>query len=1022
MNLLGYVPSALEVNECIKPEAEGVSEAILLAVHCPSKLVYRFVNRSDTIPTNEQELLDHVLSHDVPTGALVVPITGISGVGKSHLVRILNARLRQRGDANRFLIVRIPKSASLRRVVQLILELLPNEPRFAEVHTAFDRAMAQVEMESATVDFAGCLMVALEQRAKLLSERYTNGETGLGPELDHTRRVHLLFQDPVTGEHFRQSIFPRILKRAIRAGNPEDVDVLGGQFTPKDLVLPPAIKLGEASVVAQKYYTLAINQGSGNGRETAAKVLNDVVDEATRRLFKLHDSLGGMTLQEVILEIRRLLLEQNKELILLIEDFAALTGIQETLSKVLIQEGVRDGEQVYATMRSVIAVTDGWTIGRETIATRAEREWIIQSQIDSEEEVLALTQAMVAAYLNAARHGHANLIKYYRESKQRDASRWLDVYRSDQDDDATAKLLAAFGDEASIPLFPFTSLAIVRLARIALTEGQRLIFRPRYIINQILRNTLLTARELFKENNFPPTGLDPREPSAAIADVIQSQPESVRERYSTVLTVWGNAPQDVSALSRIPAGVYEAFNLPVPKNVEFKRDTGAERRPVERKTTSTSAVERRADPKVLQFQSALETWIQQSQRLPQEHAAKIRNLVADVLNQYVDLNAERCREISISSNQISIPNAAGEQGLVANPIIMAADAKDRDGRTRRALVALYRINEAQKSKDVYPEYAEDLARVSNFVDGLMPQALTFFRSRALEQCTACAIPLAMSARVLGIGDVNKSPHVIRKALVQAIEERIPLETDEGDELTDWRVFQADCRATRSMLRSKLLRSSGCFQGTGQTVLAVDIVRVTTAYNRSLVSTEDRVTADLFTADEIPGVRSLAEPKVRHRANGLLNTFRSVSQAIESGLGGQFDKNAVLTAVGELADMLKKGNWDTDKIGVSYPAFSTLCDSFRACAVKEALHQFNEASGDDQTGTRTIARVAQINFAPLVVAERFVQVVGALTNYAEQQAALRERQYGDLDPTKEAEGIKNAFTDVIGMLQSVNGGS
>jgi hypothetical protein len=68
-----------------------------------------------------------------------------------------------------------------------------------------------------------------------------------------------------------------------------------------------------------------------------------VVDEATRHLFQLHDALGGMTLQDVILEIRRRLLEEGKDLVVLVEDFAALTGIQETLLKVLIQEGVREG-------------------------------------------------------------------------------------------------------------------------------------------------------------------------------------------------------------------------------------------------------------------------------------------------------------------------------------------------------------------------------------------------------------------------------------------------------------------------------------------------------------------------------------------------------------------------------------------------------------------------------------------------------------------------------------------------------
>lgn len=1023
MNLQAYLPSSLDVNECIKPEAEGSDEAVLLAVHRPSKLAYRFVNRPDLIATTEDELLNHVLTDNVPTGALVVPITGISGVGKSHLVRILNARLRQRADSGRFLIARVPKSASLRRVVQLILDLLPHEQRFADVRTAFDRAMGEVDLQSATVDFGSCLIVALEQRAKSLSERFTSGEAALGPELDHCRRVHLLFQDPVTGKHFRDTVFPRILKRALSEKSTEEVDALSGQFTPADLVLPPSINYNDASSLAQKYYTLAVNQASGRGRDIAAKVLNEVVDEATRRLFKLHDSLGGMTLQEVILEIRSVLLKQARELILLIEDFAALTGIQETLSKVLIQEGVRDGKQVYATMRSVIAVTDGWTIGRETIATRAEREWIVESQIESETEILALTRSMVAAYLNAARYGQANLIKLYQSSNQMASSKWLDTFRSDEDDDATADLLTAFGTENSIPLFPFTSTAIERLARIALTEGQRLVFRPRYIITQVLRNTLLTARDLFKNKEFPPPSMDPREPSAPMADLIQAQPESIRGRYSTVLTVWGNAPQDVDALmSRIPPGVFQAFSLPVPRNLSCKPKPRTKSAPATPVTPIDSPVIRRLDSKIDAFQLALETWIQDNQRLPQDPAAKIRALVAEALSQRIDANAERCRDTTVSANQISIPNAAGEHGLTANPIVLSADAKDRDGRLRRGLVALYRMSEAQKNKEVHPELEEDLARGSNVIDSLVPQALARIRAKASEQCAFLAVPLAMSGRVLGLGDANKSPRTIRKVLLQTVHEHQGVTDEGGQELREWRALQAECLATRSILLSKLQNWSGCFQGTtGHKVLALDIVRVTNAYSQSSDSKDSSAGSDSLTNEELQAVRVLAEPKVRQRANLVLNKFRAICKIIETDLGADFDKHRVLESVLGLADVFKGGRWATERVEMTYPEFLTLCEAFRSLPVKDSLNQFAEASADDPKSGRAIARVSQIDFNSLVVAHRFVTAVGALASYGVQNADLLDRQYGDLNPTEEARSINGLFAQLTDMLKIKEGG-
>jgi len=95
--------------------------------------------------------------------------------------------------------------------------------------------------------------------------------------------------------------------------------------------------------------------------------------QATRQLYKLNESLGGKTLGEVIGDIRRLLLakDPHKELIILVEDFAALVGIQDTLAKILIQHGETDGRKTLATIRSAIAVTDGYLAGRDTLATRA---------------------------------------------------------------------------------------------------------------------------------------------------------------------------------------------------------------------------------------------------------------------------------------------------------------------------------------------------------------------------------------------------------------------------------------------------------------------------------------------------------------------------------------------------------------------------------------------------------------------------------------------------------------------------
>ena len=90
-----YWPDAGQVNACIKNEAETAEVAVLLAVHQPASLVR--INEGSDIrqPVTEQDLLNAFLTDTVPSGTLLLPITGASGAGKSHIIRWLDAQLQR---------------------------------------------------------------------------------------------------------------------------------------------------------------------------------------------------------------------------------------------------------------------------------------------------------------------------------------------------------------------------------------------------------------------------------------------------------------------------------------------------------------------------------------------------------------------------------------------------------------------------------------------------------------------------------------------------------------------------------------------------------------------------------------------------------------------------------------------------------------------------------------------------------------------------------------------------------------
>ena len=74
-----------------------------------------------------------------------------------------------------------------------------------------------------------------------------------------------------------------------------EVDPEDGQFRESDLDLyeESGIDFGLAAKRVALYYAM-LQSKDGAGRKQATEVLNEVVDEATRRLYSLHGSLGGM--------------------------------------------------------------------------------------------------------------------------------------------------------------------------------------------------------------------------------------------------------------------------------------------------------------------------------------------------------------------------------------------------------------------------------------------------------------------------------------------------------------------------------------------------------------------------------------------------------------------------------------------------------------------------------------------------------------------------------------------------------
>jgi hypothetical protein len=258
-DLKDFWPSAANCQECLITEAETASEAVFLAIHQPMKLSRRLIGSQESEEKREQDLLEALLTNDLPSGTLLAPILGNSGVGKSHMIRWLDAHLRLREDGVKRHIVRIPKSANLRRVLELILEGLPDE-RYGELRRQLLGAQMPPDSEEATHVLRERLVLALQQHGRQAKRRCK----GQRPEdLDREREAFCsdgvlpaLLEDPELKKHFMSrdpeapGVLARLTGRAMAGAFKQGSD--GNQFSEQDLTFTqyPAVSRGQLTALS----------------------------------------------------------------------------------------------------------------------------------------------------------------------------------------------------------------------------------------------------------------------------------------------------------------------------------------------------------------------------------------------------------------------------------------------------------------------------------------------------------------------------------------------------------------------------------------------------------------------------------------------------------------------------------------------------------------------------------------------------------------------------------------------------
>ena len=868
-----YWPIPAEVDQCIRTEAETVDDAVLLAVHEPGPLRVRAANASADEAATERDLLNELMRPADDGSAVVVAITGDSGVGKSHMVRWLHAQLQRHPARQQLVIVLVPKTASLRQVVERILEPLEGE-HYAHLKAELSRVVETLKPDEAKQLLATSLAIELDRLYQQDMATLRSGgrldDRALRAHADHAKGLSHLLRDPVVNEHWLYTVLTRIVTQTLHGGSETETGE-SRRFTPQDLHVPEDWDPTQATRAANVYLQ-KLQSDEGAALPMAAELLQEALDPALRTVFRFSEALGQRSIEEIVDDIRRHLLEQGRELVLLIEDFAALAGIQQPLLNLIIAESDHQGRRIRAPLRTALAVTDGFLPSRQTILTRAKREWIIPNSASNDEEIIERLIDFSGRYLNAARWGIKALVNQYTQRSDEDLYNWVRPFDQELDADDSDRLMAFGSSRHGYPLFPLSRESISALARRELRQGGQLIFNPRAFINHVLRDVLVHRAE-FARGEFPPPGFKDAVMSTGAEIAVRAQPlsDTMRARLAPALVYWAGNPPDLALPPRVSKDVFGAFQLAWPF------DASAPAAPIPAPRAPEPVANRDAPkplaeavtPPVTPQDEHIESWATGGQ-LIQQPASEIRKVIAQALNDRLDWNSLRMRAQPILPGHIWLPFARVGNPTAEPRFVVGPEVRPLGFNVRAGVLALCRWAANGRNWN-YPRAEDDYAVAQMLLDGLELQAMQFFLKIARQRAQAALRTLHRQALLLRMTRKAEPDEPALVDYFQPLDPR-PVAPDNDDRSHEASILQVAVGAADALddVRDALLSAVACFQGLGSTALGVDRVRLQAAWNAD--SDESQDSAAFAQSDK---ARQVARDLGSNRLKTLVSRYTGV---------------------------------------------------------------------------------------------------------------------------------------------------
>ncbi len=806
VNFVCWTPE--DVISTIPTEAAVPSDEVLLATHAPLRITRRGGHGGHQASelVSEQQVLDEFLGAAPNNGVLVATVIGESGAGKSHLVRWVNATIPR--TPRRHVVYLQKTETSLKDVVEALL-VNQRDPEFEELRRK--------------VSTLGSGMSVDEMEHKLLAElaealRTAEADSAYGKALVGENGLRLFFTDPLFEQHLLRdgSFIRRRAEHALRGRDADEGDI-PLEFTAAELPtdIGDYANVQEAAAATQKLFRRLIAQPAMQAE--AARLINENLDIAVMKAA----SLAVGDIGQAFKKIREKLV--GDEIILLVEDVALIQGVRRDLLDAMIEVGVVQGVERYATVRTLMAVTPGYYRESlpETFRRRSEATspiYAVDVELDGSSESEDDLVDFVGRYLNAARVGKAKLES---ESPNVPNACFSCQFQTSCHD--------TFGaSRQNFGLYPYNKAAVLRAIRACAEKDPGLdhaYFNPRKVLSRAVRNVLTDNASIIRNGEFPPSNFLseeaaemrlPRLPIYIREQIEGSLADEEAGRLEALVTFWGSvgtqpiSGEILSAFSHppVPASIYESTVSDLPSESEL----------TSRRERSDNGMPRSVQSKL----DSIDAW-SEGKPLTQALANELRTVIREALLARIDWfdvvikepdAATVTKAVPVGARSVSIEGANENLALGSAPLIRL----ERSARMAVTFKGLVMLTEG------FPERAGDaLPRL----DGLVAPAVHAAKARIIAElrvsetdlvgATASLIRGALSC---GVVQPKSDLDFVAASLWRDTARR----TDAGSRSAEWANAYQAYVASRSAVIERLLGGIGTAQGSTGAVHAIDFAR------------------------------------------------------------------------------------------------------------------------------------------------------------------------------------------------------